>query len=124
MRINARLEGGFNYHALSTDELANLVETDPDAVQFVHDNARDILYEVVDIYDHYSEFDYEQGRGDGFDAGYKAATQAERTRLADLYLEDLRAWLDRVPDMSLAGDGNLDELETLLNAVHEELSKT
>ncbi len=115
MLINSMDSGGMQYHALSLDELARMASTDQGARQYFLNNAQEIIEECNDRYDYTYEDDWygdqchEQGKGD------------RNKELAKKYAEQLLEWMLKVPDMVLAGDGDLDELETLLGALHAEI---
>ena len=105
-----------NYTGLTLNELANMASTDLDARAFIADNAERLLTEATDAADD----DYDPAGC--YDDGYSEGRGAKLRKLAELYGEQLRAWLDKIPDMSLAGDGDLDELETLLGAIEAEFA--
>lgn len=99
-----------NPNGLTREELAHYAPIDAEVAAYVAAHATDLLEEIDDEYDPAGCYDdgYSEGRG------------AKLRKLAELYGEQLLEWIGRVPDLALAGDGNLDELETLLGALHAE----
>lgn len=115
MLINSKSDGAMNYNALSLDELGRMASTDQGARQFFLDNAQQIIEQCEDCADYYEDDFYadeyvEEGRG------------KRDNELADKYGEQLLEWIGNMPNMALAGDGDLDELETLLGALHAEIT--
>ncbi len=99
-----------NPNGLTREELAHYAPIDAEVGAFVVANAPDLFKEAEDFYDPAGCYDdgYSEGRG------------AKLRKLSDTYGEQLMEWIDKMPDLALAGDGNLAELETLLGALHAE----
>lgn len=99
-----------NPRGLSHEELAHYAPIDAEVGAYVAEHAQEFFDDTQNFYDPAGCYDdgYSEGRG------------AKLRKLSELYDEQLREWLDKIPDMSLAGDGNLDELETLLGALQAE----
>ena len=95
---------------LTREELAHYAPIDAEVGAFVVAHAPELLKEAEDFYD----------PAGCYDDGYSEGRAAKLRKLSELYDEQLREWLDKIPDMSLTGDGNLDELETLLGALQAE----
>lgn len=114
MLINSSPKGGMNYHSLSLDELGRMATTDAGARQYFLDNAQEIIEECEHRADYYDE--------DYYDDEFVEKGKDERNKeLAELYGEQLLEWLLKVPDMAIAGDDDLQELETLLAAIHADI---
>ncbi len=100
-----------NYQALTLEELGRLAITDAGARAYVADHAEEIINQATDFAQD-PDFCDDELQAEG-------ANQL-RDKLKDLYSEQLLEWIGQVDNMALAGDGNLDELETLLGAIHAE----
>ena len=101
------------YDGLPLNELASLSITDQGARGFIADNAERLLVDSIND----AAFDDAEGC---YDDGYSEGRGQKLRKLAGTYSEQLLEWIDKVPDLALAGDGNLAELETLLAALHAE----
>lgn len=101
-----------NPSSLTREELGHYAPIDSEVAAYVAAHAPELFEQAEDFYDPAGCYDdgYSEGRG------------AKLRKLGELYGEQLREWLDKIPDMSLAGDGNLDELETLLGAIEAEFA--
>lgn len=103
-----------NYQALTLEELGRLAITDAGARAYVADHAEEIINHATDCAQDLDFYDDElQAEG---------ANQL-REKLKDLYAEQLLEWIGQVDKMALAGDGDLQELETLLGAIHAEFEE-
>ncbi len=101
-----------NPSALTREELGHYAPIDAEVAAYLVEHAPRLFEEAEDVYD----------PAGCYDDGYEEGGGAKLRKLAELYNEQLREWLDKVPDMSLAGDGNLEELETLLGAIEAEFA--
>ena len=87
--------------------------SDAGARAFVADNAEEIIQRATDYGPDPDDFYDDELAADG--------ANEFREKLQDLYAEQLLEWIGQVKNMALAGDGDLQELETLLGAIHAEL---
>ena len=101
-----------NPTALTRTELGHYAPIDAEVAAYVVEHAPRLFEEAEDFYD----------PAGCYDEGYSEGRGAKLRKLGDLYREQLREWLEKIPDMSLAGDGDLDELETLLGALEAEFA--
>lgn len=103
-----------NANGLTREELAHYAPIDAEVAAYVAEHARELLEETEDFYDPAGCYD------DGFSEGEDAGRKCTLEHLAETYGEDLLEWIDKVPNIALAGGADPNELQTLLSALHAE----
>lgn len=104
-----------NYSSLSLEELRSFATTDDGARQYLAENIDQIIEDNVADFDGYDP-------AGCYDDGWNTGKKEILDELRGKYHEQLAEWVLLVPDMAIAGDHDMRELETLLGALHAELA--
>ncbi len=99
-----------NPAGMTREELARYAPLNDAVAAYVVAHAPELLEDAEDFYDPAGCYDdgHSEGRG------------STLRKLAETFGEQIQEWIAKLPDMALAGDGDLAELETLLGAIHAE----
>ena len=104
-----------NPSSLTREELGHYAPIDAEVAAYVAAHAPELFEEAEDHYD--PAGCYDEGFSEGETAGWKSTLE----NLAETYGEQLLEWIEKVPNIALAGGADPNELQTLLSAIHAEL---
>lgn len=106
-----------NYRTLTNDELVRFATTDDNARQYLVENFRHLVDDAVME----GEAIGNEALLNAYQDGENNGSNQELQHLRETYLEDIRTWLDRMPEMRSLNGNDVSELEDLLAALHAEL---